>query len=110
MTTVDTPIALRPDGVFRRDLVERAGDSVMLWAECYSSNHPRGNTAAQATARSLATLGVDFAILGPEERCVADSQRLAGETGIFEEAAERNLETLGKYELSLLVTPDPHAY
>ena len=83
---------------------------VLLWAECYWSYHPRGNTAAQATARILATLGVDFAILGSEERCVADSQRLAGETGIFEEAAERNLETLGKYEVSQLVTPDPHAY
>lgn len=83
---------------------------VLLWVECYWSYHPRGNTAAQATARLLAALGVDFAILGQEERCVADSQRLAGETGIFEEAAERNLETLGKYELTTLVTPDPHAY
>jgi Fe-S oxidoreductase len=83
---------------------------VLLWVECYWAYHPRGNAAAQATARILSALGVDFAILGAEERCVADSQRLAGEIGIFEEAAERNLQTLGGYELSLLVTPDPHAY
>ena len=83
---------------------------VLLWVECYWSYHPRGNAAAQATARILTALGVDFAILGAEERCVADSQRLAGETGIFEEAAERNLRTLGGYEVGLLVTPDPHAY
>jgi Fe-S oxidoreductase len=83
---------------------------VLLWVECYWSYHPRGNAAAQATARILTALGVDFAILGAEERCVADSQRLAGETGIFEEAAERNLKTLGGYEVGLLVTPDPHAY
>jgi Fe-S oxidoreductase len=83
---------------------------VLLWVECYWSYHPRGNTAAQATARIFNALGVDFAILGVEERCVADSQRLAGEIGIFEEAAERNLQTLGGYEVSLLVTPDPHAY
>jgi Fe-S oxidoreductase len=83
---------------------------VLLWAECYWAYHPRGNAAAQATARILSALGVDFAILGAEERCVADSQRLAGEIGIFEEAAERNLQTLGSYEVSLLVTPDPHAY
>jgi dimethylglycine catabolism B len=83
---------------------------VLLWAECYWAYHPRGNAAAQATARILSALGVDFAILGAEERCVADSQRLAGEIGIFEEAAEKNLETLGRYECSLLVTPDPHAY
>jgi dimethylglycine catabolism B len=83
---------------------------VLLWVECYWSYHPRGNAAAQAMARILTALGVDFGILGAEERCVADSQRLAGETGIFEESAERNLETLGGYEFSLLVTPDPHAY
>ncbi|TMD89169.1 MAG: 4Fe-4S dicluster domain-containing protein, partial [Chloroflexi bacterium] len=34
MTTVDTPIALRPDGVFLRDLVERAGDSFMRCYQC----------------------------------------------------------------------------
>jgi Fe-S oxidoreductase len=83
---------------------------VLLWVECYWSYHPRGNAAAQAMARLLTALGVDFAILGTEERCVADSQRLAGETGIFEEAAEKNLATLGKYEVARLVTPDPHAY
>ncbi len=83
---------------------------VLLWVECYWSYHPRGVVAAQAMARILAGLGVDFAILGAEERCVADSQRLAGEIGIFEEAAERNLDTLGRYDVSLLVTPDPHAF
>jgi Fe-S oxidoreductase len=83
---------------------------VLLWVECYWAYHPRGNAAAQATARILTALGVDFGVLGAEERCVADSQRLAGETGIFEEAAERNLETLRGHEFSLIVTPDPHAY
>jgi Fe-S oxidoreductase len=83
---------------------------VLLWVECYWSYHPRGNAAAQAMARILSALGVDYGIVGTEERCVADSQRLAGEIGIFEEAAEKNIETLGGHEFSLLVTPDPHAY
>jgi Fe-S oxidoreductase len=83
---------------------------VLLFCECYWSYHPRGMQAAQAMARTLSRLGVDYAILGVEERCVADSQRLAGESGLFEQAAEHNIKTLSKYEFNRLVTPDPHAY
>lgn len=83
---------------------------VLLYVECYWSFHPRGMEAAQAMARTLHTLGVDYAILGTEERCVADSQRAAGETGLFEEMAAQNIRTLGKYEFAHLVTPDPHAF
>lgn len=89
--------------------LERPVD-VLLFTECYWSYHPRGVMAAQAFARTLAALEVDFAILGIEERCVADSQRLAGEMGLFEEAAEKNIATLQKYEFARLVTPDPHAF
>jgi Fe-S oxidoreductase len=83
---------------------------VLVFVECYWSYHPRGVMAAQALARTLTALGVDFAILGVEERCVADSQRLAGELGIFEESAEHNIGVLSKYEFKRLVTPDPHAF
>ena len=30
-------------------------------------------------------LGIDYGILGKEEKCDGDSQRLVGETGLFEE-------------------------
>ncbi len=83
---------------------------VLFFTECYWSYHPRGIEAAQAMARVMAALGTDWAILGTEEQCVADSQRLAGETGLFEEAAAHNVETLRKYEFGRIVTPDPHAY
>jgi Fe-S oxidoreductase len=83
---------------------------VLFYVECYWSYHPRGRQAAQAMARTLNRLGVDWAILGREEQCVGDSQRLAGETGVFEALAEKNIATLQRYEFARLVTPDPHAY
>ena len=83
---------------------------VLFYVECYWSYHPRGRAAARAMARTLSALGVDFAILGQEERCVGDSQRLGGETGLFEELAQRNIEVLSRYDFRLLVTPDPHAF
>ena len=89
--------------------LDRPAD-VLFYVECYWSFHERGQQAAQAMARTLNRLGVDWAILGTEERCIADSQRVAGESGLFEEEAAKNMATLGKYRFNRLVTPDPHAF
>ena len=61
-------------------------------------------------ARVLTALGVDFAILGAEERSDGDSARLAGESGLFEMLAEQNIKAFSKYEFKRLVVMDPHAY
>lgn len=89
---------------------ERRPVDVLFYVECYWSYHPRGQDAARAFARVMHALGVDWGILGPEEKCSCDSQRLAGERGLFEMVAEQNIRTLAKYEFKQLVTPDPHAY
>jgi len=83
---------------------------VLWYVSDYTSYHPRGKDAARAMARVLTTLGVDFAILGPEERSDGDSARLAGESGLFEMLAEQNIKAFGKYEFGRLVVMDPHAY
>lgn len=82
---------------------------VLWFVECYPSYHPRGKDASRALARILTALGVDFAILGHEEKCAGDSQRLAGEKGLFETLMEQNITTLGKYEFNTLLVTDPHA-
>ena len=83
---------------------------VLWYVSDYTSYHPRGRDAACAMARVLHALGVDFAILGPEERSDADSARLAGETGLFELLAEQNIRTLRKYRFKRIVVMDPHAF
>ena len=55
-------------------------------------------------------LGLDFGILGSLEKCDGDSQRLVGETGLFEELAHHNDEQFQKYKHDTLVVTDPHAY
>ena len=58
----------------------------------------------------LQALEVDFGILGPEESSDGDSQRMAGERGLFELLAEKNAKALAKYEFNEIITTDPHAY
>lgn len=83
---------------------------VLFLIEDYWAYHPRGVDAARANARLLNRVGVDWAILGAEEKTVGDSQRLAGEKGLFEMLVEDNVATYKKYEFSRIVTSDPHAY
>jgi len=80
-----------------------------LWyVGTYPSYHPRGIDAARAAARIFAALGVDYGILGREERDDGDSQRLAGERGLFEMLAEQNIAAFEKYEWREMVVTGPH--
>ncbi len=83
---------------------------VLWYVGSYPSYHPRGIDAACAAARIFNALGIDFAILGREEKDDADSQRLAGETGLFEMMAEHNIDVFNKYEWSTMVVTGPHEF
>ncbi len=87
------------------------GPADVLWyVGSYPSYHPRGIDASLAAARIFNALGVNFAILGKEEKDDGDTQRLAGETGLFEMLAEHNIEVFNKYEWGTLVVTGPHEY
>ena len=83
---------------------------VLWFVGDYSSYHPRVQSATKALARILNALGVDFGILGPDESSDGDSQRLAGERGLFEILAEKNGKAFSKYQFTKIITTDPHAY
>ncbi|MGH2830046.1 MAG: (Fe-S)-binding protein [Actinomycetota bacterium] len=87
-----------------------APTDILFLIEDYWAYHPRGQQAAQANARILDRLGVDWAILGVEEKTIGDSQRLAGEKGLFEMLVEDNAALFAKYEFNRIVTSDPHAF
>lgn len=83
---------------------------VLWYVGSYPSYHPRGIDAAAAAARIFYALGIDFGILGPEEKDDGDSQRLAGESGLFEMLAEDNIAAFNKYEWNQLVVTGPHEF
>jgi Fe-S oxidoreductase len=83
---------------------------ILWYVGSYPSYHPRGIDAACAAARLFNALGLDFGILGVEEKDDGDSQRLAGEKGLFEMLAEYNIATFGKYEFNRMVVTGPHEF
>ncbi|GAB4319332.1 MAG: (Fe-S)-binding protein [Candidatus Sumerlaeia bacterium] len=81
---------------------------VLWFVDCYPSYHPRNQNTARATARLFHALGVDFAILGPEERCAGECAQL--ETGLFDLLRDKNMATFRKYRFRRLVTGGAHAF
>ena len=88
----------------------RQSVDVLWFVGDYASFHPRVQLVSQAFARLLNLLGVNFGILGPEENSDGDSQRLAGERGLFEMLVEKNGRAFTRYSFGEIVTTDPHAY
>jgi Fe-S oxidoreductase len=89
---------------------EKKSADVLWFVGDYPSYHPRVQLTSRAMAKIFNVLGLDFAILGRDETSDGDSQRLAGERGLFEMLAEKNGQAFGKYEFNEIVTTDPHAY
>lgn len=83
---------------------------VLWFVGDYASYHPRVQQISKAFAKILNQLNINFGILGPEEYSDGDSQRLAGEKGLFEILAEKNQQAFQKYEFKEIITTDPHAY
>jgi Fe-S oxidoreductase len=89
---------------------ERRPVDVLWYVGDYASFHPRVQLVTRAFAKIMNALDIDFGILGPEEVSDGDSQRLAGERGLFESLAEKNDRVLSKYQFDQIITTDPHAY
>ncbi len=83
---------------------------VLWFVGDYASYHTRVQPGTRTFALLMNRLGVKFAILGQEENSDGDSQRLAGERGLFELLAEKNGKAFRKYQFGEIVTTDPHAY
>lgn len=68
----------------------------------------------QRTLRALVTVlragGVDFAVLGDEERDSGDVARRLGDEATFQRLAKRNIATLSRYRFQRIVTSDPHSF
>ncbi len=89
---------------------DKKSTDVLWFVGDYASYHPRVQATSRAFAKILNALDVDFGILGPDEVSDGDSQRLAGERGLFEMLATKNGQTLKKYAFNEIITTDPHAY
>ena len=80
----------------------------LLWVGCAGSTDPRARKTNQALVRVLKAAGVDFATLGPEEKCTGDPARRMGNEYLFAQLAQENIETFKQYKFRKILVTCPH--
>jgi Fe-S oxidoreductase len=83
---------------------------VLWWVGCAGSYDDRNVRVSRALARILTAAGVDFAILGSEERCNCESARRLGNEYLYQMATEEVIDTLKQYAFKRILTACPHCF
>ena len=91
-------------------LAERPEAEYLFWVGCAGSFDDEGRKTARAFAALLAAAGIDFAILGPEEKCCGDSARRLGNEYLFQTLAAEAIESFFRYRVRKILTVCPHGY
>ena len=91
-------------------LCDRPDAELLFYVGCAGSFDDRGKQVSQAMARVLKKAGVDFAILGQEERCNGDMARRAGNEYLAQTMIRENADVLNRYRPRKILTGCPHCY
>jgi Fe-S oxidoreductase/nitrate reductase gamma subunit len=82
----------------------------LFWVGCSAAYDPRNTKIAQSMVKILQAAGINFAVLGEEERCTGDPARRMGQEYLFSVQAEANVELLAEYDFNHILTICPHCY
>ena len=91
-------------------LSEKGEAEYLFWVGCAGAFDDRYKKVTRAMVEILQAAGVDFAILGTEEKCCGDSARRLGNEYLFETLAMENAEILKGYGVKKIITACPHGY
>lgn len=89
---------------------EKKSFEYLFWVGCAGSYDGRYRKVSESIAQLLNRAGVDYAILGNEEKCSGDPLRRLGNEYQFQMLAQENVETFKKYNVKKMVTGCPHCY
>lgn len=92
-------------------IIQENGDvDLIYWVGCAGAFDERNKEVAASLVRVLQAAGVNFGILGKEERCCGDFARRTGNEYLFQVLARKNIEVLEKYKVKKILTSCPHCY
>jgi Fe-S oxidoreductase len=82
----------------------------LFFLDSVTSYDDRIQRIGQATARVLDAAGIDFCVLGKQERDSGHEVRRFGEEMLFQDLRDHNTEAIQASGAKRIVTADPHAY
>jgi Fe-S oxidoreductase len=83
---------------------------VLYWVGCAGAYDKRYEKVSRAMVRLLNAAGVNFGILGTEEKCTGDAARRAGNEYLAQTLMTENVATLNKCKFKKILTTCPHCF
>ncbi len=112
-----TPWAFNPqdrtewaEGLNIKTMADDSECEYLFWVGCAGSFDSRYQKVSVAFAKLMQKAGIDFRILGVEEKCNGDTARRLGNEYLAQMLMQENVETLNNYKVKKIVTGCPHCY
>lgn len=83
---------------------------VLYWVGCAVSFDPRAQKIARNMAEILHSAGLNWAVLGKNEKCTGDTARRTGNEYLFAQMADENVAALDAVNARIVVTTCPHCF
>ncbi len=93
-----------------KTLAEDSGGEILFWVGCAGSFDNRYKKVTIAFAKIMQEAGIDFRILGTEEKCNGDTARRLGNEYLAQMLMQENIQTLNSYNVKKIVTACPHCF
>lgn len=91
-------------------LEQNADPDVLYWVGCAVAFDPRAQKIARNMADILHSAGLNWAVLGKNEKCTGDTARRTGNEYLFAQMAEENVAALNGVKAKTIVTTCPHCF
>jgi Fe-S oxidoreductase len=98
------------EGLNVKTMAEDSECEYLFWVGCAGSFDSRYQKVSQAVAQLFNKAGVNYRILGTEEKCNGDTARRLGNEYLAQMMMQENIETLNNYKVKKIVTGCPHCY
>ena len=82
----------------------------LLFVGCAGALDDNAKKTSRALVRILHAAGVDFAVLGKQEKCTGDTLRRLGAEDKFQELAAEQVETMNEAKITKVIATCPHCF
>jgi Fe-S oxidoreductase len=91
-------------------LEDKSDPEVLYWVGCAVAFDVRAQKIARSVAELLHSAGVNWAVIGKDEKCTGDTARRTGNEYLFAQMAEENIAVLNAIHPKTIVTTCPHCF
>ena len=98
------------EGMNIKTMSEDPDCDILFWVGCAGSFDSRYQKVSRAFASIMQKAGVNFRILGTEEKCNGDTARRLGNEYLAQMMIQENIDTLNNYGVKKIVTACPHCF